>query len=816
MAPGYQQLNLLLTIPVIITILVGFGIGGTSCGYLKTSESDLPTTRTTNESALATNVQSPSSSNQDSTTLDSQPDIDAITPPILDSAMFLGNLRAAIPEGWGQALVASSQPGGVTNELPDSNGSVYISWAIIRDGLTLVPDQFLVDLYLDNLFIQRWVVDTVNPGIPTTIQNWDQLNQRVRLTNGSHTLKLIIDPTDLITETDEEDNIYTTEFQWSGAHSQGEKYTVARERLPNLTPFTPTGWDSPIRIIGANGITNGFDVNDITSIQVAFKNNGLSSIDKVFLAYLYLDDLPLAKFTERSLIAESAVITPAWNGLSNLLRIKPGAHTLTLVLDPTNLITETDPQDNIVSTQYYWGDLTFPNFIQEPENPQPKPGHLNPLTLPGWKSPLVISNTTGSLISPPALTHRLPIFASWAITNTGDVPYQKPFTIELALDNTVVGVWSRSELEPGGIDFILDWSITNNPGRSPEFPARIKLFLVERNPHGLQSRRLLAQETLNWITSPEVNSKPVHYSDSQITDKLARLESILSFPGMAINNSTDSYLNDTLDIVDVTYYSLYGKSLKDEPLSIHILTEADYSGWLHLECRDRIINLNPQSRSEQEQRCNRLEGFSGFTTFWRGRHHIVVRGERPPIQVLDTLAHELGHFRQSLLNSGLNGSFFPVNILALKESQAYAHQAVFLRRIESLTGRDLLLYPKLEGYRDFVAKRFSDLNDSVAIDEHSRGRLILWMALLTDPNLRRNRNELFDNQILSETATQNLFNYLMKMNVKEGSSYVSAVLKELKTQKSAIVALADSRLLSELPYWNEGSPFLREAGLLLP
>ena len=93
------------------------------------------------------------------------------------------------------------------------------------------------------------------------------------------------------------------------------------------------------------------------------------------------------------------------------------------------------------------------------------------------------------------------------------------------------------------------------------------------------------------------------------------------------------------------------------------------------------------------------KGFVGYYTNWRGAPRIVIRGDKTPMDVLSTISHELGHYRQALVNSSLNEQ--PnLNIVALREAQAYAHQVVFFRTLESLTGLDLLLYPSCLGTRD--------------------------------------------------------------------------------------------------------------------
>ena len=84
--------------------------------------------------------------------------------------------------------------------------TTYVSWAVANKGDVAVNELFFVDLLFDGVAVARWSgirLDTVSLSV---ITDWDSLEDVVRLTPGDHTLKLIVDPTNLIHETDETDN----------------------------------------------------------------------------------------------------------------------------------------------------------------------------------------------------------------------------------------------------------------------------------------------------------------------------------------------------------------------------------------------------------------------------------------------------------------------------------------------------------------------------------------------------------------------------------------------------------------------------------
>jgi hypothetical protein len=238
--------------------------------------------------------------------------------------------------------------------------------------------------------------------------------------------------------------------------------------------------------------------------------------------------------------------------------------------------------------------------------------------------------------------------------------------------------------------------------------------------------------------------------------------------------------------------------------------------WVSIECRDRGGFLPEEVRNEYIEDCHGIHEFGGFFTHWRNHFHIVVQAERPPMQVLETLAHELGHFRQSITNPQLSSVAQSLDVLAFREAQAYIHQVLFIRTLGQVVGRDLLSYPKLDGYEWFVDRGVEQLINGADSNEHDRGRLLLWLSVLTDPKLGTARNVLLSNNYLTPVAAKEVFLYFLSFRPAMISSYIASHMETKKTYESAIMETANSRLSFEVAYWNEGSPYLRETGLLLP
>ena len=684
----------------------------------------------------------------------------------------------------------------------------YVSWTIANDGPRDVEERFFIDLQIDGVPVERWTTAEGKQGEALTLTDWIGLAGRAGLTPGEHLLTLVVDPTDLIRETDEDDNTYDLPFTWPRPVGTGNGATVAPARLPNLAPFTPEGWDTPIQLEPLSSEQLG--------IQIAYRNGGLSSASRFFLAHLYLNDVLVAKYSERGLIAQQGVITPSWEELTRVVHLEPGRHKLTLVVDPTYRVLEANEEDNTSFLMFDWLP-GLPGTIQTAPASQLAPSvALNAFTPPGWDGALVAVNNPGELVTPAELLPTEPLYVHWAVRNSGNAGTPEAFAIDLLVDGDRVASWPRSRLEPGQIDFVVGWRLGAAAGLSPG-PHDLELVLrpLPAGPGG--GRDLLASRQI-VIGDRVPKSLPIRsYTPEELSRQLSGLERLLSSTAHSLDSGESPVsARNVLEVADAVYYGLNQRSLSDEPVTIHLLDQGQYAQWVAVECKDTLRQLPDNVHEPYEQNCQRLEGFSGFTTNWRGQHRIVVRSDRPPVQLLAALAHELGHFHQSVYSPGINA--FPpfLDFRALQEAQAYAYQIYYFKDLELMTGRDLLLYPKLEGYEQFIEERIDMLVRDVDVSEHARGRLLVWLAVLTDPELRSIRNVLLTQRALTAEAALELYTYLLNIPPQDVIPYVNERMESLRLQTPAIKDLATARLLAGLPYWNEGSPYLREVGLLLP
>ena len=90
----------------------------------------------------------------------------------------------------------------------------FVSWAVANKGEISIEELFFIDLYFDGVEVARWSGSRLGSTFLNVITDWDGLSDVVRLSPGEHTLKLVVDPTNLIRETDENDNEVELEITW--------------------------------------------------------------------------------------------------------------------------------------------------------------------------------------------------------------------------------------------------------------------------------------------------------------------------------------------------------------------------------------------------------------------------------------------------------------------------------------------------------------------------------------------------------------------------------------------------------------------------
>jgi photosystem II stability/assembly factor-like uncharacterized protein len=119
----------------------------------------------------------------------------------------LPNLTPYQPSGWSDKIVVAKAPGGTTDSAGlKSTDSLYVNWAVANTGTAATTVRFYTNLFIDGTLRQSWYDDPpLGPGYYGFATDFSIGS----LPNGSHTIQIVADPTNVIAESSESDNQYT-------------------------------------------------------------------------------------------------------------------------------------------------------------------------------------------------------------------------------------------------------------------------------------------------------------------------------------------------------------------------------------------------------------------------------------------------------------------------------------------------------------------------------------------------------------------------------------------------------------------------------
>ena len=310
-----------------------------------TREPRATATATPEPTATATATPEPTAAATPSLPLSSSTPIPTLSPTPVRAAT--GNLAPHTPDRWDGPVVAADRAGLVINTDLTESGEVFIRWAIANNSPNAIDYPFYVDLRFDGVTVVRWPSSGILANQVLMIADWDGLGARVGPQSGTHKLTLVVDSTGLIPETDESDNEFEMEVTWSSDEATAAERPVLK-RLPDLVPRAAEGWGSPIVATSYSGDTvdGPLSVDLPSYVRFGVRNDGLTSITEDVWVHLYLDNLLVDMRTWHGLLAGVTGAAREWAGLLDVANVSPGPHTLRVVVDPHNLIAESDETNN--------------------------------------------------------------------------------------------------------------------------------------------------------------------------------------------------------------------------------------------------------------------------------------------------------------------------------------------------------------------------------------------------------------------------------------------------------------------------------------
>ena len=346
-----------------------------------------------------------------------------------DTQIVAPNLVPYAPEGWDFPIVPSAMTGTNTVSTLYTYQNTYIDWAVINNGGP-TSTTFYTRLYYDNSQVGLWYTSGLAQDGWAYVADWI-LN--LTPTPGEHTLKIVVDATNVVAEINESDNTWEHSFIWNA--------------LPNLTPYMPGGWDYPVVPSATTGThtVSTLYTSQNTYIDWAVLNNG-GSTSTTFSNCLAFDNVQVYCWTRSGLPQNTYTVIIDWV-LS--LTPTPGPHTLKIIADADNDIVESNENDNTWEHSFTW--ILPPNLV--------------PYAPAGWDFPIVPSATTGThTVSTLYTTQNT--YIDLAVINTG-VATSNTFQNCLYYDNSQVNCWTRTGLSQNTYFTYLDWVLNLTPTPGP-------------------------------------------------------------------------------------------------------------------------------------------------------------------------------------------------------------------------------------------------------------------------------------------------------------------------------------------------------------
>ena len=246
------------------------------------------------------------------------------------------HLRPYQPATWSDKIVVSTATGATSDSAPPAyiNEISYLNFAWMNIGdVAAAAGAYTANVYV---YYGGDLVDTLdasdyltNPGAVREVTDWAY----IFTSSGDYTLKLGVQ-----------------------ANGDTQEYTYSRTvsvtgGVVNLKPYTPTGWSSPIVVSYTQTTAGGTPIEYTpTAKQIAYISTSWVNTSEAdsgpYTVVLYADGNPIYTYTDTTA-----------TGLEGGLFIKDidteytfataGSHSLSLVVDEGNAVTESNETDNV-------------------------------------------------------------------------------------------------------------------------------------------------------------------------------------------------------------------------------------------------------------------------------------------------------------------------------------------------------------------------------------------------------------------------------------------------------------------------------------
>lgn len=206
------------------------------------------------------------------------------------------NLKPYTPSGWDGPIVPSSVMGtNVVNTLCGRKPT-FIDIAAINEGPDDIAETFYIDLYIDEEIVAWWYSEGLPYGYIAYVEDWEA---DPVIVPGQHTLKIVVDSEDDVTESNENDNEYEETFTWKA-----------------MCPWTSTLYEG---ILGENSQERLSSLRNFRDDVLLFNQTGKEYVDLLYdhseeIASLLSENPALRLHTAKVIVNMMPEVRAALNG----------------------------------------------------------------------------------------------------------------------------------------------------------------------------------------------------------------------------------------------------------------------------------------------------------------------------------------------------------------------------------------------------------------------------------------------------------------------------------------------------------------------
>jgi len=321
------------------------------------------------------------------------------------SSLDLPNLVPFKKPEWDDFIMVANVKGTRADSTVYANETAYIDIYCANNGKVEVNDHFYIQLFINDNLFRAYGVNAAGLDYFILVEDIEYVFPK----SGQTKLTLVLDPENVIHESNENDNTYV-------------KYINVQDRQkPNLVHYKSNDWDDYIVVSDKPDTHTSTTVNvgETVYIDIAVGNNGELDIQTPFSMELWSNDTFIHSWTLQGL--------NSWHYMTFLDITyqfpKSGTYLLQVKLDPDNRIDEINETDNLFKKQFQVANHAKPN--------------LRPFLPDGWEDIIIVSNRTGTRTNSPIYAGET-AFIDFAYGNDGEKEIQTTFYSKLFINDILI------------------------------------------------------------------------------------------------------------------------------------------------------------------------------------------------------------------------------------------------------------------------------------------------------------------------------------------------------------------------------------------